>query len=85
MTPGEQVLEKVIELVFSPLYKLTVAIAFLYFLYGAFRFITDLNDPNKMNEGKNHLLYGTIGLFIIFSVGGFLKFFNDILGGLFTF
>lgn len=82
---GEQVLQKVVSEIFSPLYQLAVGISFIYFLYGVFRFIVDMNDPEKKNLGKSHLLYGLIGFFIILSVGGILKFFNEIFDGMFTF
>lgn len=78
-------LQNVIKEVFSPLYQLAVGIAFIYFFYGAFRFIVDMNDPVKKNIGKSHLLYGTIGLFIILSVGGILKVFNQLFDGMFIF
>jgi hypothetical protein len=74
---GEDVLERIVTEIFSPLYGLMVGIAFLYFFYGAFMFIVNMNDPDKRNTGKRHLLYGTIGLFIILSVGGILKLFNS--------
>jgi hypothetical protein len=82
---GEDVLGRVVTEVFSPLYELVAACAFVYFLYGGVRFIIDMNDPEKKNIGKRHLLWGTVGLLIIFSVGGILKFFNDVLGGMFTY
>ncbi len=82
---GEQILENVVSEIFSPLYQLAVALAILYFLYGVFKFIVDMNDPEKKNFGKSHLLYGLIGLFIILSVGGVLRFFSDIFGGVFTY
>jgi Type IV secretion system pilin len=82
---GDQVLEKVITEVFSPLYAFVTAIAFLYFMYGVVMFIINMNDPEKRNIGKSHLLYGVIGLFIILSVGGILKFFNEIFDGMFVF
>ncbi len=82
---GEQVLENIVTEIFSPLYQLAVALAILYFLYGVFKFIVDMNDPEKKNFGKSHLLYGLIGLFIILSVGGILKFFSGMFGGVFTY
>jgi hypothetical protein len=82
---GEQVLQNVITEIFNPMYQLAVAIATLYFFYGVFKFIVDMNDPEKKNFGKSHLLYGLIGLFIILSVGGILKFFNGMFGGMFTY
>ena len=85
MMDGEQVFESVVTEIFSPLYALVAGIAFLYFLYGVVRFIIDMDDPERKNIGKQHLLWGTIGLFIIFSVGGMLKLFNNIFDGMFKF
>ena len=82
---GEQVLQNVVTEIFNPLYKLAVGIAILYFLYGVFKFILDMNDPEKKNFGKSHLLWGTVGLFIILSVGGILKFFSQTLGSMFVY
>ena len=82
---SEQIFENVITQVFNPLYQLSVGIAFCYFLYGAVKYIIYLSHPEKKNEGRSHLLWGTIGLFIMVSIGGILKFFNDFLGGMFTF
>lgn len=82
---GEQVLGRVVTEVFSPLYQAVAGVAFLYFLYGVVMFIINMNDPEKKNTGKQHLLWGTIGLFIILSVGGILQLFNSILGGMFQF
>lgn len=79
---GEQVLQNVVTEIFDPLYKLAVALAFLYFLYGVFKFIVDMNDPQKKNFGKSHLLWGLVGLLIILSVGGILKLFSDVFGGM---
>jgi Type IV secretion system pilin len=85
---GEQVLANVIEYVFSPLYQLAVGLSFVYFLYGVLKFIwimrdSDAGDAQKRNEGKQHMMWGTVGLFIILSVGGILTFFNNTLGGIF--
>lgn len=85
MRNGDDILSKVVTQVFSPLYQLAVGVAILYFLYGGFKFMLDLNDPEKKNKGKEHLLYGTIGLFIILSVGGILQLFNTFFDGMFAF
>lgn len=78
----DTILQKLTEEIFSPLYKAVVGVAFVYFLYGATKFIVDMNHPEEKNTGKQHLFWGTIGLFIIFSVGGILNLFGNIFGGL---
>lgn len=82
---GEQILERVVTEVFSPIYQAIVGVAFLYFLYGVVMFIINMSDPEKKNTGKQHLLWGTVGLFIMLSVGGLLQLLNSILDGMFTF
>ena len=81
----DAILQKIGEEIFSPLYQLVVGIAFVYFLYGVFMFIVNMRDPEKKNFGKSQLLYGTIGLFIILSVGGILQLFNSVFEGMFVF
>ncbi len=85
MANPDQVFQNVVTEIFNPLYKLAVGIAITYFLFGVFKFIMDMNDPEKKNFGKSHLLWGTIGLFIILSVGGILRLFNDLFGGMFQY
>lgn len=80
---GEQILSNIITEVFSPIYQLVVAITVLYFLYGVAKYVFDLNNPEKQTFGKSHLLWGMIGLFIVLSVGGILKYLDGIFGGFF--
>lgn len=76
---------KIIAEFFSPLYQLAVGFAFVYFLYGVVKFIYNINNPEEKKLGRNHMLYGLIGLFIIFSVGGILSVLNSVLSGMFSF
>lgn len=82
---GDAIFAKVVSGIFNPIYQLLVGVAFIYFLFGVVKFIYDMNDPEKKSFGKSHLLWGLIGLFIIFSIGGILPIFNSIFGGMFTY
>ena len=53
-------IKNVVNTIFSPLYQLAVGLAFIYFLFGVFRFIIDMNDPERKNIGKGHLLWGLL-------------------------
>lgn len=83
MSGPEQILSRVVTEVYSPLYQLAVGITVVYFLYGAAKYVVDLNNPEKQTFGKSHLFYGLIGLFIVLSVGGILNAFREFFGGLF--
>ncbi|MDB5260068.1 MAG: hypothetical protein JWN37_299 [Candidatus Nomurabacteria bacterium] len=76
--------ETLITNLLNPAYTLFLVGAFLYFLWGGLMFIININDPDKKTVGKSHLLWGLVGLFIIYSVGAIMKWFNTILGGFFT-
>lgn len=80
---ADQVLSNIVSEIFSPLYQLVAGITILYFLYGAAKYVIDLNNPEKQTFGKSHLLWGTIGLFVVLSVGGILSMIDGLFGGMF--
>jgi hypothetical protein len=50
------------------------AIAFIVFLWGAFEtFIIGANDPGVKDKGKNYMLWGLIGFFVMVSVWGLVN------------
>lgn len=50
------------------------AVAFIVFLWGAFNaFILGANDEDKKGEGKNLMLYGLIGFFVMVSIWGLVN------------
>lgn len=83
MSGSDQILNNVVTEIFNPLYQAVVGISILYFLYGVAKYVIDLNNPEKQTYGRNHLLWGTIGMFIILSVGGILKLFGGFFDNMF--
>lgn len=50
------------------------AVAFIVFLWGAFSaFILGANDEDKKGQGKNLMLWGLIGFFVMVSVWGLVN------------
>lgn len=82
---GDQLFQNVMVAIFQPLLQLMIVIASLYFLFGVFKFIWAAREGKEddMNKGKMHLLWGTIGLFIMLSIGGILRALNASVGGMF--
>lgn len=80
---SEQLLTTITSEIITPLYQVAVGVAFVYFVFGAAKYVIDLNKPDKKTFGRSHLLYGLIGLFIMLSVGGILNAFNSIFGNMF--
>lgn len=66
-------LDRVVEQIVNPLILLLGAAAFIVFIWGVFVFIKDAGDENKREEGRHAIMWGLIGLVIIFGAYGILN------------
>lgn len=66
-------LAKVVAQVINPLILLLAAVAFVLFFWGVFEFIMHAGDEGKRAEGKSAILWGIIGLVIIFGAYGIIN------------
>lgn len=58
-----------------------VAVAFIIFLFGVFKyFIVGAADPKKQEEGRQFVLWGVIGFVVIFSIWGLVNLIADTVG-----
>jgi TM2 domain-containing membrane protein YozV len=73
-------LNKVNQYIFNPLIYLVFAIAFLIFFWGIVQFINSETVDNKRDDGKKKILYGLIGMFIMFSAYGLIRLLLDTFG-----
>ncbi len=68
-----QFLGKVVVQIINPIILLLAAAAFVLFLWGVFEFIKGAGDEGKRAEGKQAILWGIIGLVIIFGAYGIIN------------
>jgi len=67
-------LYKVNDLILNPLILLAFGISFVYFIYGVIKFLNlDAADKNR-KEAKDAIIWGIVGMVIMFSVYGIIKF-----------
>ena len=66
-------LGRVVAQVVNPIILLLAASAFVVFLWGVFEFIAHAGDETKRAEGKSAILWGLIGLVIIFGAYGIIN------------
>lgn len=59
--------------ILNPLIELGFVIAFVLFLYGFLQFLRNARSPEKRDKSKQHMLWGVIGFFIMFSVFGIIN------------
>ncbi len=57
------------------------SLALLMFVYGGFTWMLSAGNTEKVQKGKNIFIWATIGLIVIFSAYGIIRFlFTDVLG-----
>lgn len=66
-------LAKVVVQVVNPIILLLAASAFVVFVWGVFEFIAHAGDETKRTEGRRAILWGIIGLVIIFGAYGIIN------------
>lgn len=76
------IINKINENIVNPVLYLFFAIALLVFIWGAFTYIAHADDPAKRSEGGKGMLYGIIGMFIMFSVFGIINLIGETVQGL---
>ena len=59
---------------------IVVAIALLSFFWGLVKFIFAASDESKQAEGRRLMIWGLVGLFVMVSVWGLVRFIGDALG-----
>ena len=67
-------LNNVIDLILNPLIELAFGVAFVYFLYGIVKYLSLDAADNKRIEARNAILWGIVGMVVMFSVYGLIRF-----------
>lgn len=65
------------KLIINPLILFLFALAVVYFLYGVFEFISNGENEEKRTNGKNHMMWGVIGIVIMIGVFTILNLIMD--------
>jgi hypothetical protein len=75
------IMQRINEAILQPIVSLLMAAAVAYFLFGVMKFVKDQGSEESQVEGKKHMMWGIIGLFIMVSVWGILNFINSFVMG----
>jgi len=68
-----QFLDKVVIEIINPIILLLAGAAFILFLWGVFELIKGAGDEKAREEGRRAILWGLIGLVIIFGAYGIIN------------
>jgi hypothetical protein len=75
-----QFLNKVNDLILNPIIRLAFVIALLVFFWGIFEFIRSETADKGREQGKKKILYGLLGMFIMFSAYGIIRLILNTFG-----
>lgn len=74
------ILQKITDNIVNPAISVLFALAFFMFVYGIFGMISSQGDSEKRENGKNSILWGTVGMFIMVSVFGIIRLIAATIG-----
>jgi len=73
VTAAKSMLARIESAILFPLMTLMMAVALLVFLWGMYEYVLNADDESARSTGKQHMMYGIIGLLVMISALGILK------------
>ena len=74
------IMDKLWGLIIGPAILVVFACGFLLFVYGLVEFLWKLNEGGDNSEGKQHMIWGIVGMLIMVSVWGILDLLDNTFG-----
>ena len=68
--------------ILNPFIAFLGLLALVYFLYGLFKFVYEFDNPEAKKAGKQHMVWGVVGLAIMVSAYGIIKIITDTIRGI---
>ena len=66
--------------ILNPIIELLVAAAFVVFVWGVVDFIRGADDSEKRSTGQQHMIWGIVGLIIIFGANAIINIIKATFG-----
>jgi hypothetical protein len=70
---AQSMVSKIEEVILFPILSFMLALALLYFLWGAYEFVANADSDSGRDTGKTHMMYGIIGMVIMVSALAILQ------------
>ena len=71
---------KISTLILNPIIAMMFAFALAYFVYGVVTYIVNPSNEDAREKGRQGMFWGVIGMFIMVSVFGIMRFLIDSIG-----
>ncbi len=66
-------MRRLADTIVDPLVLLLFSVAFLIFLWGIFEFVYKADDEGAREKGKQHLVYGIVGMVVMVAAYGIMQ------------
>ena len=73
-------LAKIVSVIVVPLVSLVFVLAVLLFIWGVAGMIIYRENAEKREEGQRHILWGTVGMFIMIGAYGIVRLIANTIG-----
>ncbi len=77
-----KVVDPIVDNIVLPIIKLLFGIAVLVFAYGIAKMIIKADDAEAREHGKNSMIYGIVGIFIMISAWGIVYLVANTIKGI---
>jgi hypothetical protein len=78
----DELINKIIEGAVWPFVIFLSSLAVAIFIWGIIEFIAGADNEEKRITGKRHLMWGAIGMFIMFSVYGIIQIIQNFISSI---
>lgn len=79
MSAFDTFLAKVLDNIVNPVITLVALAAFAYFAFGVMMFIRNAENDEKRTQGKQHMVWGIVGLAIVFGASAIINLMKGIV------
>ncbi len=76
----ETLIGNINQYIVNPFIVLLFAVALVYFLFGVFKFLSNSDSSDEREKGKQHMLWGIVGMFIMMAVFTIMHILANTLG-----
>jgi len=66
--------------ILNPIVELLFVLALLFFTWGVFKFVANPDAPAERETGKQNMIWGVVGMFVMVGAYGLIWFLRNSLG-----
>lgn len=69
----DRLIDRFVDVIIDPLLALLFAVALVYFMWGLIVFLANSDDETKRSEGRRHMLWGIVGMFVMIAASAIIE------------